>query len=89
MDVLAGSLIDGFSRSFDAGAVIELFVFNLIATTIIGLLVIYPLWRVFARVGFAPSLSLLVFIPYFGGLIILGLLAFGRWPAAERNHDSV
>lgn len=86
---LAGALIDGFSKSFTVDVAIDRFVSDLIVTTCIGLLIIYPLLRLFTRVGFAQSLSFLVFVPYFGGLIILGFLALGRWSSAESNKERV
>ena len=89
VSLLAAILIDGFSRSFNLYVVIDLFVSDLIPTTFIGLFIIYPLRRIFIRVGFAPSLSFLVFVPYFGGLTILGLLAFCRWPSDESNQERV
>jgi hypothetical protein len=46
------------------------------------LLLIVPVWRIFRRAGFHPALSLLIFLPGFGILIVAALLAFRRWPAA-------
>jgi hypothetical protein len=46
-----------------------------------GLLVIFPLWRIFRRAGFHPAWSLLIFLPYVGLLLVLAMLAFARWPA--------
>jgi hypothetical protein len=46
-----------------------------------ALLLVVPAWRIFRRAGFHPALSLLLFIPGLGLLIIALLLAFRRWPA--------
>jgi hypothetical protein len=48
---------------------------------VVGLLVVVPLWRIFARAGFGPALSLLAVLPYVGVPICLAVLAFRRWPA--------
>jgi len=47
-------------------------------------LMIFPLWRVFARARLAPALSLLFAIPIAGPLAVLLLLAFLRWPSLQR-----
>lgn len=47
---------------------------------IVGVLFALPLWRIFARAGYSPKLSLLAFIPHIGILIVLLFLAFARWP---------
>ena len=58
---------------------------NLVIVLIIGLLLIYPLWRIFSRAGLMPALSLLVFIPspFLGPFVALILLAFNSWPVSE------
>jgi hypothetical protein len=40
---------------------------------------VYLLWRIFTKAGMSGALSLLVFIPGFGGLIVLCILAFAEW----------
>lgn len=49
-------------------------IFVLIAIAV----VLVPLWQICKKAGFTPWLSLLVFVP-FGGLILLYVLAFARW----------
>ena len=50
---------------------------------VMAVLVLYPLWRIFARAGLSPLWSLLILIP--GGPIIVPLiLAFARWPNVAR-----
>lgn len=51
---------------------------------IAALVLVYPIWCIFRRAGFNPWLCLLVFIPLFGGVVTLGVLAFADWPAAPR-----
>ena len=55
---------------------------DLVPTVVFGLIIIYPVWRVFSRAGLAPALSLLVFVPVVGYVIAYLLLAFLKWPAA-------
>ena len=48
---------------------------------VLSLLVVVPLWRIYGRAGLNPALSLLVLIPWVGGLAVLAVLAFSSWPA--------
>lgn len=49
---------------------------------IIAMLVsVVPLWKIFGKAGFAPAWALLIFVPFFGAVAILLMLAFRRWPA--------
>jgi hypothetical protein len=41
---------------------------------IVAVLVVVPLWRICARAGFRPALSLLVLIPWLGILIVSAVL---------------
>ena len=51
---------------------------------LIGLsLLIIHLWRICARAGFHPALSLLAAIPFIGLLVVAAILAFGDWPASS------
>ena len=59
------------------------FATEIIATLLSGLIVIYPLWRIHERAGFAPATSLLIFVPFLGGVVIYLMLAFRRWPNTE------
>lgn len=53
---------------------------------IIGLaLIIVPLWRICARAGFSPWLSLLVIVPVFGFILVAAILAFADWPAGKAD----
>lgn len=44
-------------------------------------LVMVPLWRITARTGRDPWLSLLFLGPPVGTFAFFAILAFGRWPA--------
>lgn len=59
---------------------------QLIGWAILGLILILPLWKIHARAGLKPALSLLIFVPYLGLLIVIGLLAFRPWPAAATGQ---
>lgn len=49
---------------------------------LVTVLMMIPLWRVFRRTGRDPWLCLLFFaIPPIGILVMIGILAFGHWPA--------
>lgn len=61
----------------------QMLLWNLLSSVLVSLLLVIPLWRVFGRTGLHPALSLLVFIPVLGFLIVLGVLAFSRWPNVE------
>lgn len=49
------------------------------------LLVIIPLWKICARAGFNPALSLIALVPLLGLLIVAGILAFAEWPVSKAN----
>jgi hypothetical protein len=48
----------------------------LLESAIIAVILIYPTWRIFGRAGFHPALSLLLFVPGIGLLIVLFILGF-------------
>jgi uncharacterized membrane protein YhaH (DUF805 family) len=37
-------------------------------------------WKIFSKAGYSGALALLMFVP-FGELIMLCIMAFGKWPA--------
>jgi uncharacterized membrane protein YhaH (DUF805 family) len=39
-------------------------------------------WKIFSKAGYSGALALLMLIP-FGELIVLGIAAFGKWPALK------
>jgi hypothetical protein len=44
------------------------------------ILLIIPFWRIFAKAGFNPALSLLTVIPI-ANLVVVYYVAFSRWPS--------
>lgn len=46
-------------------------------------LIVFPLWKICARAGFNPALSLLAIIPVLGLLAVAAILAFSEWPASK------
>ena len=60
---------------------------EILYTVILGLILIYPLWRIHSRAGFNPLLSLFIFLPFLGYLIVYLMLAFRRWPATEMSSQ--
>jgi len=61
---------------------------ELTSQIVLGLLLIFPLWKIHGKAGKNPALSLFVFLPYLGLLIVSLILAFSRWPATESVSDS-
>ena len=55
---------------------------------ILALIVMFPLWRIFKRAGFNPALSLLVFVPWIGILVVTAILAFGEWRSLARQRSA-
>lgn len=50
------------------------------------LLVIYPTWRIFSRIGLSGATSLLLLIPGLGFSITLFVLAYAKWPNYEGDQ---
>lgn len=57
---------------------------GLLYQLVAALIVIYPTWKIFQRVGLNPALSLFIFLPGLGWWIAGAILAFSKWP----NIDS-
>lgn len=51
--------------------------------TLLGLLIVVPVWRAYDKAGLSPFLSLVVLIPYAGPVLAAGILAFAVWPKLE------
>lgn len=51
----------------------------------LGLLTVWPAWRVLRKAGFRPFLSIVAVVP-FGVVLVLLYLAFARWPASEMSR---
>ncbi len=62
---------------------------HIIGQIVLGLILIFPLWKIHSKAGKDPVLSLFIFLPYLGILIVSLILAFSRWPATEpvTNYD--
>lgn len=52
---------------------------ELIVIAFIGLVVIFPYWKIFSKAGFSRWLSLTQIIPI-PNLVVLFYLAFAEWP---------
>jgi hypothetical protein len=59
---------------------------RLIVEFLAGLILIVPIWQIFKRAGLSAPLSLLLFVPGVGIVIVTILLAFMRWPAVETGE---
>lgn len=55
----------------------------LIGHLLVALVLIIPTWRICTRAGFSGALSLFHLVPVIGSFIVMGVLAFGTWPAGE------
>ena len=53
------------------------------AAVFLALVLIVPVWRIVRRTGRHPALSLLIFFPGIGIVLVAFILAFGRWPALD------
>jgi hypothetical protein len=56
---------------------------QLVIGLVIVLLLIIPVWKIFAKAGLGGAWSLLMLVPGIGPLIVILMLAFKRWPAVE------
>jgi hypothetical protein len=59
---------------------------SIAVTLAFSLLLLYPFWRIYRRVGLNPWYSLLVFLPYVGLPAAAAILAFQRWPNGESER---
>jgi hypothetical protein len=49
---------------------------------IVAVIAVVPFWRICARVGYSPWLSLLILIPLVN-LVFIYYLAFSEWPSQK------
>lgn len=57
---------------------------GLVTSAFFGVLFLYPFWRCLSRAGYKPAWSLIILVPfvgYFAIPVLVGVLAFGNWPA--------
>ena len=73
--------IDRFPVRFPVMSGVAMLVSLLIG--LIGLIIALVIWwRIFAKAGYSGAMGLLMFIPL-ANLIVLLILAFGKWPIEE------
>ncbi|HEY1976107.1 MAG TPA: hypothetical protein VGG89_06175 [Candidatus Baltobacteraceae bacterium] len=65
-----------------AAFAVVFFVYGIIILACIAFFV-WCYWKIAAKAGYNPALSLLMLVPL-GNLIILAIFAFGRWPIEDR-----
>jgi uncharacterized membrane protein YhaH (DUF805 family) len=60
--------------------------------TILGIAVfiffIYCYWKICAKAGYSGALSLLNLVPIVGSIIVVCILAFGKWPIHTNRGDN-
>ena len=74
-----------------AGGGLVFLVIVLVLLTLTALYVV-SFWQILKKAGYNPMLSLLLAVPginSIGGIIILFMLAFGKWPIYEKLSQSV
>ena len=47
---------------------------------IIGLVLLFPVWKIFQRAGFSGGWALLMLVPFFGMFLAMLILAIRVWP---------
>jgi hypothetical protein len=52
---------------------------NIVISAVVVILWIIPGWRILGRVGLPPALALIAVVPLFGALVVMAILAYGRW----------
>lgn len=72
-------------QSSSAGVAAVAAIFAVYAIVLLALVafVIFCYWKIAAKAGYNPALSLLMLVPL-GNLIFLAIFAFGKWPIEER-----
>ncbi|NKB19920.1 MAG: hypothetical protein GKS01_05175 [Alphaproteobacteria bacterium] len=55
--------------------------FRLGVSMVVGLIMLWPLCRIFTRIGKSPIWAFMVFIPILGWLGIYLVLVLSRWPS--------
>ena len=72
-------------QSSNAGVAAFAVIFAIYGIVILALVVfvIWCYWKIAAKAGYNPALSLLMLVPL-GNLIFLAIFAFGKWPIEER-----
>ena len=71
----------GGEAAFGVGMFIAIAIAALVGLAVI-VFVIICWWKIFSKAGYSGALALLIFVP-FGELIMLCIMAFGKWPALK------
>jgi ABC-type glycerol-3-phosphate transport system permease component len=53
---------------------------------VLAAVTVVPLYRIMAKAGLNPILSLIIVIPGLGYLIVIGILAFATWPNEPEGY---
>jgi len=62
-----------------SGIIVAILGFYLVFFLVIMTAVVVPTWFICKKAGFSPWLSFIVIVPFFGGLVLLYVLAFAEW----------
>jgi hypothetical protein len=60
---------------------------HLLILCVVVLFIIVPFWMIFKKAGFPPAISLLMFIP-FVGVLVLYIVAFSEWKVVPRQTSA-
>lgn len=59
---------------------------EIIGAIVTGVILVIPVWVIHKKAGLSPWLSLLLFIPFFGLLVVYMVLAFSKWPTTQSSQ---
>ncbi|HEX4154702.1 MAG TPA: hypothetical protein VHY48_03730 [Acidobacteriaceae bacterium] len=71
--------MDQYQQQHIMGLIAGVWIFALLLILVFVIFFIFLYWRIFTKAGLAGPLALLLLIPGIGRLIVLCILAFGRW----------
>jgi hypothetical protein len=54
---------------------------------IVGVIVIWPFWKIFTKAGFSGAMAILMIIPVVN-VVMIFYLAFSEWPALKGGSQS-
>lgn len=60
---------------------------SLIPLIFVVVLIVIPVWKILQKAGLNPAISLFIFLPGVGPLIVTLILAFADWPATKPNLE--
>ena len=58
---------------------------GLLGIIVVGVIIIWPFWKIFTKAGFNGALSLLMLIPFIN-VVMIFYLAFSEWPAMRGGN---